>query len=300
MINGRRSGDGRDAEEDTPKATTSVSPALAHKLTPSPGADVDDDVSISSSVPEEIISAASIQTQDSFEESKSAVIISNLPESDHELSLGDSLIESPRHAPSSPPASQSPAGGKAIVTPVPDDSSQRSIGSIPSSVHSRSLRSPSVKSEAGYSEDFLESSPTLKHSDSKSDTDEDISEHLSEVSEVSLAKSSPSRSSGHLVFDLKDKSPVHDEPSLDFDPPEVTVIPQKAEEKEEEDVFDDKLTQELIGDATPEPTIKVCILVLMKYNPDGMSILICYFKCRFPLSSSYVKDSYLYCSKVTV
>ncbi|XP_041481736.1 centrosome-associated protein 350-like isoform X3 [Lytechinus variegatus] len=256
MINGRRSGDGRDAEEDIPKTTPGISPPLAYRPTPSPGAEVDDDVSVSSSVPEEIISAASIQTQDSFEESKSAVIISNLPESDHELSFGDSFVESPRHAHSSPPASQSPESRKATVTPVPEDASQRSQQSIPSSIHVRSSHS-SVKSEASYSADFIESSPTSKRPSSKSDTDEDISEHLSEVSEVSLAKSSLSQSSGHLVFDLKDKSPVHEDPSLDLNlnQPEVTIIPQKPEEEEEE-VFDDKPACDIFADATLEPEIK--------------------------------------------
>lgn len=273
ITGGRRSGDGMDAEEGSlasSQMTPIVSPVISDRHVSAPGADNDDVISISSSVPEEILSAASIRTQDSFEESKSAVIVTNLPTSDHVRSLGDSVIESPR-ASSSPRVIRSSPDEKAAVTPVLDDASQRSATSVSSPVHSRSSshlssRSQSIEFEGSYSEDFLESSAPKDH-ETKSDTDDDISERLSEVSEVSAGRSSSQsqHSYGKLVFDLKENSGVQDDQGLVADLPEVTITPRGVEEEDEEKFEDKEETrdanlEEKLGDATPEPLTKEGIL----------------------------------------
>ena len=293
LASGRRSGDGRDADETGPgpnQVALSASPVLSDRHATLPGAERDDDltdkdVSISSSVPEEIISAASLRTQDSFEDSKSAIIVSNLPKSDHELSHGDGE-ESPRLS-SAPLSAVSPiSGDRAAVNQIPDDSSQRSLKSVSSSVHSKSSshvssRPQSAKSEGSYSEDFAESSVVSQDRESKSDTDEDISEHLSEIS---VERSSHSQHSGQVVFDLKEKPDEQETRDLDEDLPEVTVTPRAAEDVEKEDHLKERTLQ-------VEPTEDKAVDILEQQEPEvgfgHYCFLFLHIHCLFHFFLSY-------------
>ncbi|XP_071502262.1 centrosome-associated protein 350-like [Diadema antillarum] len=267
---GRLSGDGKEAEETGPanisQVALSSSPALSEKHTPAPDTGDDDtfdrDISISSSVPEEVISAASARTQESLEESaKMPMILPTSPKSDREEAISDHLAESPS-LPKSPQVAPLSPTAKAPVSQTPEDASLRSAKSATSSVYSQSSshlspRSQSARSDASYSDSFLSGS---KDRESRSDTEEDISEHLSEVS---IAQSSHSAHSGQLVFDLKDKPRTLDtpeQPAAEEDHPEATIVPKRQEDEDDvkDATFDvlpavDEPTDVLTTDV-PEPT----------------------------------------------